>query len=110
MRDRTDNYRGGVRFEFKLFHITLEQGGTTFKDDDAANYTGSNPGDSTVPILGQTLGLNSLQQAYGIRGSSVYSKVLFTSTRSPGWTFTASSCTASRRWMFTIAPSPAAIS
>jgi hypothetical protein len=79
LRDRTDNYRGGVRFEFKLFHVTLEQGGTTFKDDDAVNYTGSNPGDSTVPILGQTLGLNTLQQAYGIRGNSVYSKVLFTS-------------------------------
>ena len=29
--DKTDSYRGGVRFEFNRFHVTLEQGGTTFK-------------------------------------------------------------------------------
>ena len=32
-RDSTENYRGGLRVEMKKFHVTLEQGGTTFKDD-----------------------------------------------------------------------------
>jgi hypothetical protein len=30
LRDQTNLYRGGVRFELRRFHATLEQGGTTF--------------------------------------------------------------------------------
>jgi hypothetical protein len=78
LRDSTDNYRGGVRFEFNRFHITLEQGGTTYKDDDQATFSGNNLGDRTSPIFGQTLSLTNLQQAYGIRGTNVYSKGLLT--------------------------------
>jgi hypothetical protein len=78
VRDATNDYRGGVRFEFNRWHVTLEQGGTTFKDDDATNYTDQNTGNRTTPFLGQTLILNSLQQAYGIRGTSIYSKILAT--------------------------------
>ncbi|HEY2013499.1 MAG TPA: hypothetical protein VGH38_08365 [Bryobacteraceae bacterium] len=78
LRDSTNNYRGGVRFEFNRFHLTLEQGGTTFKDDDSSYFVGANPGDRTTPILGQNEVLNSLTQAYGIRGNSIYSKALFT--------------------------------
>jgi hypothetical protein len=77
-RDQTDNYRGGVRFEFERFHVTLEQGGTTFKDDDSAYDAVPTTGDRTSSLLGQTLQLNSLQQAYGIRAHSVYTKALFT--------------------------------
>jgi len=78
LRDSTDNYRGGVRFEFKRFHITIEQGGTTFKDDDQADFSGTNLGDRTSSIFGQTLSLTSLQQSYGITGKSLYSKALMT--------------------------------
>jgi len=78
LRDSTNNYRGGVRFEFNHFHITVEQGGTTYKDDDQTNWSGTNYGDRTTSLLGQTLVLNSLQQAYGIRGNSLYSKGLLT--------------------------------
>ena len=31
----TNLYRGGVRFELRRLHATLEQGGTTFKDDQS---------------------------------------------------------------------------
>src|SRR2546426_3356647 len=31
LRDKTDNFRGGVRIEMSRFHVTLEQGGSTFK-------------------------------------------------------------------------------
>ncbi|HTS24582.1 MAG TPA: hypothetical protein VMH81_01830 [Bryobacteraceae bacterium] len=80
LRDSTNNYRGGVRFEYNRFHVTLEQGGTTFKDDDQSYYNGVNYGD--VPpnnkVLGQTVVLYGLGQAYGIHGDSIYSKVLVT--------------------------------
>jgi len=78
LRDSTDNYRGGVRFEFNRFHVTLEQGGTRYKDDDQSTFSGDNLGDRTSPIFGQTLSLTNLQQAYGIRGTNVYSKGLLT--------------------------------
>ena len=45
LRDSTNNYRGGVRIECNCFHVTLEVGGTTFKDDDLASYSGTNYGD-----------------------------------------------------------------
>jgi hypothetical protein len=31
LRDMTNLYRGGVRLELRRFHLTLEEGGTTFK-------------------------------------------------------------------------------
>ncbi len=78
LRDSTNNYRGGVRFEFNHFHVTLEQGGTTYKDDDQSDFSGTNLGDRTSSIFGQTLSLTSLQQSYGITGKSLYSKGLMT--------------------------------
>ena len=80
IRDTTSNYRGGIRFEFRRFHVTLEQGGTTFKDDQSV-FSSSNTrnlGNVTTPLLGQTQYLGSLLQAYGIRGDSIYSKGLVT--------------------------------
>jgi hypothetical protein len=78
LHDATNNYRAGVRFEVNKYHATVEVGGTTFKEDDQTSYTDTNFGNRTVPVLGQQLVLNSLQQAYGIRGSSVYTRGLLT--------------------------------
>ncbi len=78
LRDSTNSYRAGVRFEFNRWHVTLEQGGTTYKDDDSSDFSGTNYGNRSTLYLGQNLILNSLQQAYGIRGHSIYSKVLAT--------------------------------
>src|ERR1035441_3653203 len=80
LRDSTNNYRGGLRLEYNRWHITLEEGGTTYKEDDQASFNGTNIGDRTTPILGGTLVLNSLTQTYGIRGSSTYTKVLATAS------------------------------
>jgi hypothetical protein len=79
-RDSTNNYRGGVHVELNRLHVTLEQGGTTYKDDDQAYDNIQEPGDRTSPLLGQTMFLSGLRQAYGIRGSSLYSKVLLTAS------------------------------
>jgi len=79
LADSTENYRGGLRIEYSRFHLTLEEGGTTYKDNDQASDATLLAGDNTAAIFGQTLSLSNLQQAYGIRGHSIYSKVLFTS-------------------------------
>jgi len=83
LSDSTENYRGGVHIEYTRFHLTLEEGGTTYKDNDQASDATLLTGDNTEPIFGQTLSLSGLQQAYGIRGHSIYSKVLFTSHLAP---------------------------
>jgi hypothetical protein len=84
LHDSTNNYRAGVHFEFRRFHVTLEQGGTTYKDDDQAYNNTYQPGDQTTPVFGQTLSLNYLRQWYGIRGSSIYEKAMLTA-RPASW-------------------------
>jgi len=83
LSDSTNNYRAGVRFEYGRFHVTLEQGGTTFKDEDQAYNNTYQPGIPTT-IFGQTLSLNYLRQWYGIRGHSIYSKAMLTA-RPASW-------------------------
>ena len=80
LRDSTNIYRGGVRFEYNRFHVTVEQGGTTFKDDDQASNDQPVRGNRTTPSLGQTLVLNNFRQIYGIRGDSIYERGLATAT------------------------------
>jgi len=79
-RDAIYNYRGGVRFEYNRFHVTLEQGGTTFKNDDEAADNVLNFGDNTNKVLGQQLFLSSFNQGYTIRGDAIYSRGLVTAT------------------------------
>ena len=80
LRDFTNLYRGGVRVELRRFHATIEQGGTTFKDDQQVfqNPGATNYGNVPTPVLGQTTDLTSLLTAYGIRGTSIYTRGLFT--------------------------------
>ncbi|MGA3235870.1 MAG: hypothetical protein ABSG03_06190 [Bryobacteraceae bacterium] len=79
--DRTNNYRGGVRLEFRRFHVTLEQGGTTFENDQTLYQSGGvNYGNSLTPIFGQTLDLTDLLGAYGARGTSIYTRALVTAS------------------------------
>jgi hypothetical protein len=85
LRDRTSLYRGGVRFELRRFHVTLEGGGTRFSDDqsDFTDNSSKNLGNRTGTLLGQTLFLSNLLATYGISGTSKYSKALFTATATP---------------------------
>jgi len=80
LSDSTELYRAGVRFEKPRFHVTLEEGGTTFRSDQSLyqNPGSTNYGNVSAPILGQTLDLTSLLAAYGIGGSSTYTKALLT--------------------------------
>ncbi len=74
--DRTQTYRGGVRLEMGAYHVTLEQGGTTFKDDQGASDAQTEPGNFLGTFLGSTLPLNSLSELYRVRGDSIYTKAL----------------------------------
>jgi hypothetical protein len=78
MYDATSLYRGGIRFELRRFHVTLEEGGTSYKNDQTLYDTQKNAGNVLTPVLGQTLSLSNLLASYGIRGASAYSKALFT--------------------------------
>ncbi|MCX6625310.1 MAG: hypothetical protein NTY38_30470, partial [Acidobacteria bacterium] len=78
VRDGLTVYRGGVRVEMNRWHVTLEQGGSSFKDDSRASWSGLNNGNRVAPVLGQTLTLSSLNQAYGIRGTSIFERVVAT--------------------------------
>ncbi len=78
LRNHADRYRGGVRLEFNRFHLTFEQGGNVYKEDDNTYWTGSNPGGNLTPIGGQSSSLTSLNQAYGIRNTGIFSRILAT--------------------------------
>ncbi len=74
--DRTQTYRAGVRLEMGAYHLTLEQGGTTFKDDQGASDSQKEPGNFLGTFLGSTLPLTSLSELYRVRGDSIYTKGL----------------------------------
>ena len=74
-----DNYRGGLRVEARRWHVTLEQGGTQLNDDQSVFFSGgTNYGNRTTPLLGQTLLLTNLNENYRIRGDGIYSRGLVT--------------------------------
>jgi hypothetical protein len=84
LSDRTNLYRGGARIELKRLHVTLEEGGTTFQNNQTVYQTAtSNFGNVTAPYFGQTLDLASLLATYGIHGDSTYSKGLLTANVTP---------------------------
>jgi hypothetical protein len=84
MSDRTNLYRGGVRIGLKRFHVTLEEGGSTFQSNqNLYQAPGRNLGNLTSPFIGQTMDLTSLLATYGIGGSSTYSKGLLTANVTP---------------------------
>ena len=77
----TSLYRGGIQFQFRRFHATLEEGGTTFHDNQDLYQSSSSPinyGNIITPIFNQTTYLSGLFASYGITGSSTYTKALFT--------------------------------
>lgn len=76
--DKTDHFRGGARLEFNKFHVTLEQGGSRFSDDQALTNSQKTLGNRPTTIFGQQLYLTDLNQSYAVSGDSIYSKVQVT--------------------------------
>lgn len=80
LKDRTNEYRGGVRIHFDKFHLTLEQGGIQFTDAQAAEYSAANPGNNTAALFGRAQSLTRLNQIYGVTGSGIFSRVAGTAS------------------------------
>lgn len=76
--DRTDTFRGGVRIELSRFHVTVEQGGFRFSDDQRLLESNLNTGNRTTPLAGQPLVLRTLQAQYNINGDAYFSRVYVT--------------------------------
>ena len=74
--DMTNNYRGGVRMELGAYHVTLEQGGTKYREDQGASNANTIPGNFQGNFLGKQLRLNNLSELYRVRGDSIYTKGL----------------------------------
>jgi len=74
--DSTNTFRGGVQVQLPKVHLVLEQGGTTFRDDQGAADTTPNSGDYPGTYFGEQLNLNSLSELYRVRGDSLYTKAL----------------------------------
>jgi hypothetical protein len=72
--DRTRLYRGGVHIKLPRMQMTLEEGYTSYRNDQNTYWNGLNTGNSSTPVLGQTLDLTGLARAYGVRGSGTYTK------------------------------------
>ncbi len=89
IRDETNDYRGGISLQFRRWHLTVEQGATAFKDDQQVYSSEHNLGSRTTPLLGNELFLDGLHQADRIRGSSRYSRALFTAAPAPWANFQA---------------------
>lgn len=77
--DFTDLFRGGLRFQFKKIHATLEQGATSFhSSQNLYQSSGTNYGNVLTPVFGETVDLTNLLATYGISGSSKFTRGLFT--------------------------------
>jgi len=77
--DRADDYRGGFRFQFSRFHLTLEQGGINYADDQSTFWPGGRHGGNVLtPYFDQRLFLESASQLYHVRSDSLYSGAMFT--------------------------------
>lgn len=74
--DQTNTFRAGVRMDLGGFHVTLEEGGTTFREDQGASNSQVNPGNFVGTFLGSALPLKSLSELYQVRGDSLYTKGL----------------------------------
>ena len=82
LSDRTNLYRGGVRIERRRFHVTLEEGGTTFENNqnvyqilrlNQLRQRDLRPRSSARPRISPVS-----SQTTAFAGSSIYSKALVT--------------------------------
>lgn len=84
LSDHTDNFRGGLRFEFNRWHVTLEEGHTSYSDDQRLYETQKNLGNRSTLIGTTALSLSQMTQQYGISADGQYSKVQATANPT-GW-------------------------
>ena len=84
LSDHTNTYSAGIELDLGGLHATLEQGGTTLRDNQEVFNSAGNPGNVTLPLLGQQLLLTNLLQSYNVAGTSIYSTAKLTA-RPASW-------------------------
>lgn len=73
--DDLTSFRGGVKLNFSKYNFTLEQGATTFSDDQEVFFRGgTNPGNVTRTFLGRDIVLNELLQRYRAEGEGFFNR------------------------------------
>ncbi|MBY0373139.1 MAG: hypothetical protein K2Q23_04045 [Bryobacteraceae bacterium] len=77
---RYTDFRGGLHLELSKLHLTLEQGGATFRDDQSLFQRERTTGNRVAPILGQQLNLTNGAQNYNITGDNIYSSGTLTAS------------------------------
>jgi len=77
--DSTDTFRGGVQMQLPRVHLVLEEGGTTFRDDQGVSDTTPTNGDYPGLYFGEQLNLSNLSELYRARGSSLFTRALLAS-------------------------------
>lgn len=77
IRPSTNDYRAGINVDLGRGHLLIEEGGTTFKDDQGASNTVTNNGDLLGSFSGQQLSLDILGLGYFVRGHSEYTRAQF---------------------------------
>jgi hypothetical protein len=75
-RFASDEYRGGLQFDYPAFNLTLEQGYRLSRNDSARSDASVPDGNNPVPFIGLPVTLNSLQRSYRDRTSAPISKIL----------------------------------
>lgn len=77
--DHTNQGRGGVRFEFNRWHLTLEEGGFDARNDQTiGGGVFPNLGNRRTPFLGRQLVLTGGAEQYAVSGDGLFSRGLFT--------------------------------
>lgn len=66
-------FRGGLRFDNDLMHVTLEQGGATFYDDSGLVNNSLNTGNRDNLYLGRRLQIGDSNRLYTVNGQHIYS-------------------------------------
>ncbi len=74
--DSMNSVRGGVRLNFSRFNFTLEQGYTSFDDEQRISTADRNSGNRRVPLFGRDLVLEQLLQTYRADGSGAFSRAV----------------------------------
>lgn len=76
LHDHSDLYRAGVQMDFKLFHATVEEGGSSVRNEQQVFNSEANPGNVRPPV--QSF-LGDLIEEYRVKGDGTFTKGLFTS-------------------------------
>jgi hypothetical protein len=73
--DDVTSFRGGVRFKWSNYNLTVEQGRTTFGDEQQIFLQdGPIAGNRRTPLLGQTLRLDNLVQQYDAESRGIFNR------------------------------------